>query len=131
MPGIQPIAAEAAHEVPIAVHLHKEPRSDARPAMEVIGVLRDQKPELSEPLEFNEGQVGGVGLDLARRNSPSRPGKAGVTPRPHAVGAAKVGDAGVSADARAREGDDVLALNDPPSNRLNVLFETPFPGHGA
>ena len=63
-----------------------------------------------------------VGLDQARRNSPSWRGQAGVAPRPHPVGAAKVGDARVGTDARAREGDDMLALSDPASDLLDVLF---------
>jgi hypothetical protein len=90
--------------------------------MEVIGVLRDEEPELAEPLELDEGQVGCVGLDPARRNPPPWRRQAGVAPRPHPVGAAKVGDARVGADARAREGDDMLALNDPASDLLDVLF---------
>jgi hypothetical protein len=47
------------------------------------------------------------------------------------LGTAKVGNAGVGADACAREGDDALALNDPASDRLDLLFEALFLGHGA
>ena len=49
------MAAEAAHELPVAVQLRQKLGTDARPAMEVIGVLRDEEPELAEPLELDEG----------------------------------------------------------------------------
>jgi hypothetical protein len=75
--------------------------------------------------------VGCVGLDLARWNPPPWRGQASVALRPHSVGAAKVRNAGVGADARAREGDNVLALNDPSSDCLDVLFEALFLGHSA
>jgi len=104
------------------MQLRQELGSDARPAMEVIGVLRDEEPELAEPLELDEGQVGCVGLDPARRNPPPWRRQAGVPTRPHPVGAAKVGDARVGADARACEGDDMLALSYPASDLLDVLF---------
>jgi hypothetical protein len=113
------------------VQLRQELGPDARPAVEVIGILRDEEPELAQPLELDEGQVGRVGFDPARRNPPPWRWQAGVAPRPHPLGAAKVGDAGVGADARAREGDDVLALNGPSSDRLDVFFESAFFGHGA
>src|SRR5215208_1663824 len=74
--------------------------------------------------------MGCVGLELARWNPPPRRRQASVAPRPHPVRAAKVGDARVGADAGAREGDDVLALNDPSSDRLDALFEALFLGHG-
>jgi hypothetical protein len=97
--------------------------ADAGATVEVIGVLRYEEPELAEPLELDEGKVGGVGLDLAQGYAPPRRRKSGVAPRPHALGAAKVGDAGVGADARAREDYGVLALGDPPSNRPDVFVE--------
>ena len=70
-----------------------------------------------------------VGLDPAQWNPPLWRWQASVAPRPHAFGAAKVGDAGIGADARAREGDEVLAFNDPPSDCLDGLFEALFLGH--
>ena len=75
--------------------------------------------------------MGGVGPDLARWNTPPRRRQAGVAPRPHPLGAAKVGDAGVGADARAREANDMLALDYPSSHLLDVLFESSFLGHGS
>jgi len=128
---VQPLAAEAAQEPPVAVQFRQEPGADAGAAVEVIGVLSDEELELAEPLELDEGEVGRVGLDPARRDPPPRRGQAGVAPRPRPLGAAEVGDAGVGADARAREGDDALAPDDPPSDRLDVLFGTPFLGQGA
>jgi hypothetical protein len=97
--------------------------ADAGAAVEVIGVLRYEEPELAEPLELDEGQVGWVGFDLARGDAPPRHRKSGVAPCPHAVGAAEVGDAGVGADARTREDYVVLALNDPPSDLPDVFVE--------
>ena len=47
------------------------------------------------------------------------------------LGAAKVGDTRVGADARAHEGDNMLALDDPSSYCLDVLLEALFVGHGA
>ena len=73
--------------------------------------------------------MGGVGPDLARWNTPPWRWKAGVAPRPHPFGAAKVGDAGVGADTRAREGNDMLTLGYPSSDRLDVLFEALFAGN--
>ena len=73
--------------------------------------------------------MGGVGPDLARWNTPPRRRQAGVAPRPHPFGAAKVGDAGVGTDARAREGDEVLALDYPSGDLLDVLFESLFAGN--
>jgi hypothetical protein len=61
--------------------------------VEVVGVLRDEEPELAEPLEFEERQVGCVGRYLTRRNPPPRCRQAGIAPRPHSLRAAKVGDA--------------------------------------
>jgi len=120
--SVQPLAAQAAHELPIAVQLCQKLGTDARSAMEVIGILRDEELELAEPLELDERQVGCVRFDLARWNPPPWRWQAGVAPRPHPIGAAKVGNAGVGADARAREGDDASALSDPPSDRIYVLF---------
>jgi hypothetical protein len=74
--------------------------------------------------------VGGVGLDLVRRNPSPWRLQASVASRPHSFGAAKVGDARVGADARAREGDDMFALIDPSGDRLDVLFEALLLGHG-
>jgi hypothetical protein len=37
------------------VQLRQELGADARPAMEIIGVLCDEEPELAEPLELDEG----------------------------------------------------------------------------
>ena len=97
--------------------------------MEVVGVLRDEELELSEPLELGEREVGGVGADPAREDAPPRGRQAGVSPRPHALGAAEVGDAGVGADARPREGDDALALDNPPSDSLDLLVGQPHLGN--
>jgi hypothetical protein len=48
------------------------------------------------------------------------------------LGAAEVVDAGVGANTCAREGDDVLSLEDPSGDRLDVPAEVPFPvGHGV
>jgi hypothetical protein len=91
--------------------------------MEVIGVLRDEKPELAQPLELDEGEVGRVRLDSARRYSPAWRRKSRGAPRPHPVGPTKVGDAGVGADTRPRKGYDVVALDNPPSDRFDLLLE--------
>ena len=99
--------------------------------MEVIGVLSDEELELAELLKLDESQVGGVGLHLVWRNPPLRRWQAGVTSRPHPARTAKVRDAGVGADASAREGDNVLALNDSASDGLDVLLEALFLGHDA
>ena len=90
--------------------------------MEVIRVLRDEEPQLAYPLELDEGEVGCVWLDLSRRDPPGWRWKACVTPRPHPIRSAKVGDARVGADARTREGDDVPTLGDPSSDSLDMLF---------
>jgi hypothetical protein len=55
LPGAEPVAAEAAHEPTVAVQLGQQLRADARLAVEVVGVLRDEEPELAEALEFDEG----------------------------------------------------------------------------
>jgi hypothetical protein len=89
--------------------------------VEVVGVLRDEEPELAEPLELDEGQVGCVGLDLARRDPPPWRWKACVASCPYTLGTTKVWDARVGADTRAREGDDILGPSDPPGDRLDVL----------
>jgi hypothetical protein len=44
--------------------------------------------------------MGCVGFDLARRNPPSWRWQPSVAPRPHPLGAAKVGDTGVGANVR-------------------------------
>jgi hypothetical protein len=64
--------------------------------------------------------VGCVGCDLVTWNAPLWCRQAGVAPRPHPVGAAEVGDAGVGADASAREGDDVLGVYDPTRDLLDL-----------
>ena len=66
------VAARAAHELPVAVQLRQDFGMDARPPVEVIGILCDQELELAEPLEFDKGKVRCVGLDLVRRNPPPR-----------------------------------------------------------
>ena len=105
--------------------------ADAGLTMEIISVLRNEELELVKPLELDEGQVGGIGLDLARRNPPLRSWEPSIAPRPNPVGAAEVGNTGVSADACTREGDNMLVLNDPASNGLDVLFEALFLSHDA
>jgi hypothetical protein len=110
------------------VQLRQELGADAGTAVEVVCVLRYEEAELAEPLELGEGEVGGVGLDPVRRHPLPRRRQAGVPPRPHALGTAEVGYAGVGADARASEGDDVVALDDPPSDRLDLLVEAVHDG---
>src|SRR5215218_734821 len=75
--------------------------------------------------------MGGVGLDLLRWNPPPGHWQASVAPRPRPLGAAKVGNAGVGADACACKGDNAFALDDPSSDCLDVLSEALFLGHGA
>jgi hypothetical protein len=94
---------------------------DAGASVEAVGVLRFREPELAEPLELGEREVGGVGSDPTRRNPPPRGWQASVSPRPNPVGAAEVGDAGVGADTRPGEGDDVLGPDDPPGERLRLV----------
>ncbi len=89
-------------------------------AVEVVRVLRDEELELTEALEFDEGEGGCVGRDPVAWNPPPWRGQAGVTPRPLPIGAAKVRDAGVSTNARAREGDDVLGVDDPAGDLFNL-----------
>jgi hypothetical protein len=122
LPGVSSVAARAAQELPVAVQLRQNLGAYAGTAVEVIRVLGDEEPELAEPLQLDEGQVGCVGRDLARWNPPPRCRQSGVAPRPHPVGAAEVGDAGVGADARAREGDDVLGVDDPAGDLLDLPF---------
>ncbi len=55
LPRVQSIAAEAAHQLPVAVQLGQDLRADTRLAMQVIGVLRDEKLKLTEPLELKKG----------------------------------------------------------------------------
>ncbi len=61
--------------------------------------------------------------DALGLTSPGATRQAGVAPRPHPVWTTKVGDAGVGADAGAREGDEVFAAHDPASDGLDVLWE--------
>jgi hypothetical protein len=105
------------------VQLRQEFRAYAGAAMEVVGVLRDEKLQLAEPLELDEAEVGCVGSDLSRWSAPPWRRQAGVAPRPHPIGAAKVGDAGVGTDACPRKGDRVPGLDDPSSDCLYVLVE--------
>jgi hypothetical protein len=105
------------------VQLREELSADAGAAVEIIGVLRYEKPELAVPLELDEREVRCVGLHLSRWHTPPRCRQASVTPRPDALGAAEVGDARVGADACPREGDRVLALDDPMGDRPDVFIE--------
>src|SRR5918998_4233406 len=75
--------------------------------------------------------MGRVWLDLVRGDPPPWRRQPGVAPRPHPVGTAKVGDAGVGADARPRESDEVLALDDPPSDLPFLLVDGLFTGHAV
>jgi hypothetical protein len=129
LPGAEPVAAETAHEPTVAVQLGQQLRADARLAVEVVGVLRDEEPKLAESLELGEGQVGGVGPDLSRRNPSPWRRQPRIAPRPDPVGAAEGGDAGIGADASAGEGDGVLGLDDPSGDRLDVLLGGPVLGH--
>jgi len=129
LPGVRPLAAQAAHELSVAVQLRQELRTYAGTAVEVIGVLRDEELKPAEALELDEGSVGCVGLDLARENPPPWCWQAGVAPSPHSIGAAKVRDAGVGTDTSAREGDDALGADYPSSDRFDLLFAVLFLGH--
>jgi hypothetical protein len=106
------------------VELSQKLGAYAGTAVEVIGVLGDEELELAESLQLGEGEVGCVGSDLVARNPPLRRGQAGVASGPHPVGAAEIGDAGVSADAGARKGDDVLGVEDPTRELLDLALET-------
>ncbi len=117
LPSVESVAAQATHELSVAVQLREGLGADAGAAMEVVGVLGDQKPERAEPLEFDEGEVRCVGLDSARRDAQPGRRKACVAPRPYPLGAAKVGDARVGTDARSGKGDDVLGPGDPAGDR--------------
>jgi hypothetical protein len=75
------------------VQLRQELGAYAGTAMEVVGILGDEKLELAEPLELDEGAVGCVGRDAVAWDAPLWCRQAGVTPRPHTIGAAEVGDA--------------------------------------
>jgi hypothetical protein len=55
------------------------------------GVVRDEEPELAEPLEFEERQVGCVWRYLTRRNPPPWCRQAGIAPCPHPPGPRKSG----------------------------------------
>ena len=48
--GVRSVAAQAAHELSVAVQLRKDLGVDAGAAVEVVGVLRDEEPEPAEPL---------------------------------------------------------------------------------
>ena len=72
--------------------------------------------------------MGCVGLDPAWGNPPPWCWQAGVAPRPHSIGASKVGDAGVGTDTRAREGDDALGTDYPSGDRLDLPFAALFLG---
>src|SRR5436305_1024286 len=50
--NLHAVAGQAAHELPVATQFRQELRADASPAIEVIGVLRDEELELAEPLEL-------------------------------------------------------------------------------
>ena len=71
----------------------KKSGAEAGGGGEFGGVLREEKRELAEPLEFEERQVGCIGRYLTRRNPPPRCRQAGITPRPYPLRSAKVGDA--------------------------------------
>lgn len=114
LPAELPFAARAAHELPVAVQLRQDLRTYAGTAVKVVRVLGDEELKPAQALELDERQVGYVGRDLVTWNPPPGCRQAGVAPRPHPIGAAKVGDARVGADARSREGDDVLGVDDPP-----------------
>jgi hypothetical protein len=76
--------------------------------VEVIRVLGDEELQLAQLLQLDEREVGFVWRDPVARNPPSWGWQTRVTARPDTIGAAEVGDAGVGADAGAREGNDVL-----------------------
>jgi hypothetical protein len=108
----------------VAVQLGQELGAYAGTAVEVVGVLGDEKLELAELLQLDEGEVGGVGHDPVARNAPLRCWQAGVTPRPYSVRAAEVGYARVGADAGTRKGDDVIGVDDPTRDLLDVFLAT-------
>lgn len=91
--------------------------------MEVICVLCDEKLKFAELLERDKSQMRGVRLDLAGGNTPAWRGESGIAASPHAVGTTKVRDAGVCADARARKGHQMLAVDYPTGDCLNPFFE--------
>ena len=125
------VAAEATQKLSVAVQFRQARRVAARAAMEVIRVLRDQELQLVQPLERDEGQVGGVGLDLTNRDAPRWRGQACVAPRPDPIRAPKIGDAGVGTDAGAGEGDYVRGLEDPVRDGLDGLLKAQFGGHAV
>src|SRR5438128_1572247 len=103
----------------------------ARRLVEPVDVLGDERVELAAALEGDEGAMAGIGLGLPGRRLQAALPRAlahlgigdvvlqrGLLLRlrilgPYALGAAKVGDARVGGDARAREHHDALGRLDP------------------
>jgi hypothetical protein len=123
-PGVRPRALRAAHELPVAVQLGQELGAYAGTAVEVIRVLGDKELQLAQPLQLDEREVGFVWRDLVAWNAPPWGWQTCVTARPDTIGAAEVGDAGVGANAGAREGDDALGGDDPTRDLLYLPFAT-------
>ncbi len=93
---------------------------DAGLEVEIVHVLGDEKVELSHVFQFLDGVVTGVGLRgtkvlLRRSQSP-------VPPRPDTIRAPEIPQAGLRADARPGEDDDVPRLGHPSRQFFDIAI---------
>jgi hypothetical protein len=113
-------------------------RRQTRPLVEIVDVLRDAAVEPPEPVQLGQGEVGGIRRrrpDEGVRDASQRPVPAstlvtadeipvgelaGIEAAPHAAGAAEVRDAGLGADAGAREGDGAPRLGEKRRQAIDV-----------
>jgi hypothetical protein len=113
------------------MELCEELGTDARFAVEIVGILCDEEMEFAHVLKIDERQVRWVGFDLVRLDAPLGRREASIAPRPYPVRAAKIRDAGLGADACTREGNNMLALEEPLGDRRDVLFRVLLVSHDA
>lgn len=113
----------------VAVQLRQYFRSNARFAVKIIGVLRNQKLKFPKFLEFDQSKMRFVGLNLSRRNAPFRRRQTCIAARPDAIRSAKIGNARIRADSGAGKSDNVFGFDDPLSDCFNLLRERLFVFH--
>jgi hypothetical protein len=79
--------------------------------VEVIHILCDEKSQLAQVLQFDQGAMTRIRLDRSKESEFGW--KIFVLSRPSALGSSDIGHAGFSTDARPRQEDDVFTFKDP------------------